>query len=257
VTFSVDLHSGDQYVTDQRQTQPERLIMTTGITSSHATATRITGAALVGLAIYFNIPYSVLSATFDYPGILRAPTAETLEKFTQGGNSLIAVWYGFAFAALLFIPASLAHAFAGQRLRDAPALAISAGLLGALAGLTQAMGLLRWVMVVPGLAAATEGGAQFAMLHAYAGVAIGEHLGMLLTAAHVAAVALMQAREAQRGLSILGGVTAAGITLGAYEGVALALGLDGTVFSLGAVAGYLLLTVWLAWSGAVLVRRTQ
>jgi hypothetical protein len=149
--------------------------------------------------------------------------------------------------------------FAFSHCRDVVAAVTNAGgfgVLGALAGLTQAMGLLRWVMVVPGLAAATEGGAQFAMLHAYAGVAIGEHLGMLLTAAHVAVMALIQAREAQRGLAILGGVTAAGITLGAYEGVALALGLDGTVFSLGAIAAYLLLTVGLAWSGVALLRRT-
>lgn len=231
--------------------------MTTLIKTSAANATRMTGAALVGLAIYFNIPYSILTATFDYPGILRAPTAEILEKFSQGGTGLIAVWYGFAFAALMFIPVGLAHAFAGQRLRDVPALAISAGVLATLAGLTQAMGLLRWVMVVPGLAATPVGEAQFAMIHAYAGVAIGEHLGMILTAAYVAVMALIQAREGQRGLAILGGVTAAGITLGAYEGVALALGMDGTVFSFGAIAGYLLLTAWLAWSGIALLRSAR
>lgn len=75
-----------------------------------------------------------------------------------------------------------------------PALAVSAGILGALAGLTQGMGLPRWVMVVPGLA--QSGDVQgFVLLHAYAGVAVGGHLGMLLTAAHVTVISLMQGRE--------------------------------------------------------------
>ena len=111
-----------------------------------------TAIALVGLAIAFNLPYAYLGAAFDYPNILRKPPAEILAAFTAGGPMLILAWYGFALAALAFIPVGLAHAMSKDRLRTAPALAISAAILGALAGLTQAMGLLRWVMVVPELA---------------------------------------------------------------------------------------------------------
>ncbi len=130
---------------------------------------------------------------------------------------------------------------------------MAAAVLGALAGLMQAMGLLRWVMVVPGLAGTPDGAALFAMLHAYAGVAVGEHLGMLLTAGFVGTLAAVRWGEARHGVAALGGVTALAIAAGAFEGVALALGLDGGALGLAAVAGYLLLTVWLVWEGVALL----
>ena len=203
-----------------------------------------TAIALVGLAIAFNLPYAYLGAAFDYPNILRKPPAEILAAFTAGGPMLILAWYGFALAALAFIPVGLAHAMSKDRLRTAPALAISAAILGALAGLTQAMGLLRWVMVVPELA--QSGDAQgFVLLHAFAGVAVGEHLGMLLTAAHVTVIGLMQVREGARKTAVLGLGIAALIGFGAFEGLAMALHMDGKAFGLMAMSGYIALTAWL------------
>ena len=69
------------------------------------------------------------------------------------------------------------------------------------------MGFLRWVMVVSGLAASDDV-AGFALLHAFAGVAIGEHLGQLLTALHVALVAAMQQSEGARWTAALGWLAA-------------------------------------------------
>ncbi len=218
-------------------------------------STRALGAGLIALALYFNLPYAILSVTFSYPAILREPPEVILDTFHRGGATLVLTWYGFALAAILFIPATLAHALAWRRLEEYPLLSVSAAVLGALAGLTQAMGLLRWVMVVPALAPTAEGAAALALIHAYAGVAIGEHLGMLLTAAHVAALAMLQAREGRGGLSLMGAATAVAIILGAMEGVALSLGRSGEVFGFAAIGGYLLLTVWLIWSGLTLWRR--
>jgi hypothetical protein len=116
--------------------------------------------------------------------------------------------------------------------------------------------LLRWVMVVPGLAASNDV-AGFSLIHAYAGVALGEHLGQLLTALYVGVVAVMQRGEGRRILAAIGALTAAAITVGAFEGLALAIGRDGTMFGLTAVAGYLLLTVWLIGSGVAMFGRKR
>ncbi|EYD76078.1 hypothetical protein Rumeso_02350 [Rubellimicrobium mesophilum DSM 19309] len=221
--------------------------------TSNASA-RAIGAGSILLALGFNVPYAVLASRFDYPGILREAPERILAAFTEGGAPLVLTWYAFALAAMLFIPVSLGLALGGGRVRTQTALAVAAAVLGALAGLTQAIGLLRWVMVVPVLAADPEGAQLFAMLHAYAGVAIGEHLGMLLTATFLGTMAVLHAAEGLRALAAQGGLTAAAIAWGAIEGVALALGADGAVFSLGAIAGYLLLTVWLLWAGLHMIR---
>lgn len=216
---------------------------------------RAIGAGTILLALGFNVPYAVLASRFDYPGILREAPERILSAFAEGSAPLVLTWYAFALAAMLFIPVSLGLALGGGRARTQPALAVAAAVLGALAGLTQAMGLLRWVMVVPVLAANPDGAQLFAMLHAYAGVAIGEHLGMLLTAAFLGTMAMLHLTERAQGLAALGGLTAVVIAWGALEGVALALNADGAVFGLGAIVGYLLLTVWLLWAGASMVRR--
>ncbi len=228
---------------------------TTLLAPAATTPARATGAALIALAIFFNLPYARLATTFDYPGILREPAETILAAFAAGGTALILTWYAFAFAAILFLPASLAHAFANDRLKTAPGLAISAAVSGAFAGILQAMGLLRWVMVVPGLAGTPDAAGNLALVHAYAGVALGEHLGMLLTALTVALMAAIQLGESRRTLATLGAVTAAAIALGAFEGLALAIQLDASLFSLGSIAGYLLLTLWLIASGIGLMRR--
>lgn len=209
--------------------------------------------ALVVLAVGFNLPYGYLGAAFDYPNILRRPPAEILQAFTAGGNALILAWYGFALAALAFVPVGLAHALSRGRIQAEPVLAISAAVTGALAGLTQAMGLLRWVMVVPELA--KTGDAQgFMLLHAYAGVAIGEHLGMLLTATHIALIGVIQLREGARKTAILGLVIAAAIATGAFEGLAMALQIDGHLLGLAAMLGYIALTFWLLASARWMAR---
>ena len=118
------------------------------------------------------------------------------------------------------------------------------------------MGLLRWVMVVPELARIGDSDG-FALIHAYAGVAIGEHLGMSLTALHVSLIAAIQAREGRHALASAGAATAALILVGAQEGVALALGAEGAVFGMATIAGYLALTVWMIASGAAWTRATK
>lgn len=216
--------------------------------------TRALGAGLIALALAFNLPYARLAATFDYPGILREPPATILAALAAGGPSLIATWYAFAACALLFAPLAMAQALGQGRAQHAPALASAAAIAGALAGVLQAMGLLRWVLVMPALAGLPDAATTFTALHAFGGAVIGEHLGQLATAFHVGLMAAIHRGEGHRALPMAGGLTAALITLGSFETPALALGLSGDLFALAAIAGYLALTVWLILAGLSLMR---
>lgn len=219
--------------------------------------TRLLGAALIALGLAFNLPYARLAATFDYPGILREPPDTILTALVAGGPALILTWYAFAACALIFAPLAMAHALAQGRMLRSPTIAVATAIAGALAGVLQAMGLLRWVLVVPQLAGMPDAATTFAAVHAMGGALMGEHMGQLLTALHVGLVAMMQAQERQRGLATLGFATTGVITIGSFETVALALGGPGDAFGLAAIAGYLGLTLWLLWSGAALIRSAR
>ncbi len=223
----------------------------------------LVGLAAIALGIGFNLPYLRLAATYDYPEILRRPAAEALDGFAAGGPGLILTWHAFALAALALAPLAIALAITPERLASRPGLAIGAAVFGALAGVMQAVGLWRWVFVVPALARAhADGSAEamqaaeraFEILNLYGGVAIGEHLGQLLTALFVLCLAALQTLEGRRIIGALGLVTAAAIALGTGEGLAIALGRTGDGFALGTVAGYLGLTLWLILTGAALLR---
>ena len=149
---------------------------------------RTTGSFFVLLVIFLNIPYIRLTQIFEYDDILRKPIDYVLTQFHAGGASLILTWFAFAIAALLFIPASILL----QKVidRNSPYLAI-ATMMGSISGVLQAIGLMRWVFVVPLLAklytdpnssSTTREAVKvvYQAVHQYGGVAIGEQLGQTL-----------------------------------------------------------------------------
>jgi Domain of unknown function (DUF4386) len=223
------------------------------------------GLAAIAYAIAFNIPFAMLSVIFDYPAVLRRPAGEILTLFNAGGTRLILTWHAFSIMALLFVPFATALSLSGDRAAKYPALAFGSAIAGGLAGFAQAIGLWRWVFVVPALArsyvdpSATEAmksGAEgtFNLINLYGGVAIGEHIGQLMTALFVLLVSLMQLREANSLTATLGFATAGAIAVGTGEGLALALGQSGEFFGLVTIAGFLLLTIWLITTGLTLLR---
>lgn len=223
----------------------------------------ITGLAAITLAVGFNIPYAALAAIYAYPAILRRPAGEALDLFAAGGAPLVLAWIGFMLAALALVPMAAALSITPQRLTTHPALAVGAAVSGALAGLAQAIGLSRWVFAVPALAEAHVSGAPearlaaehaFDLLNAWGGVAIGEHLGQMLTAVFVLQVALLQRAERRTAASLLGIATAALLVTGAAEGPAIALGVPGEAFAFTTIAGFLGLTLWLIATGLGLLR---
>jgi hypothetical protein len=228
-----------------------------------AKARPLTGASAIALAIMFNVPFSILAATFNYPDVLRGPPGEALDAFVAGGAQLIMTWHAFALSALALAPVAIALSITPQRINERPALAIGAAITGALAGLAQAIGLWRWVFVIPGLARAHESGdaetqraaeRAFDILNQYGGVAIGEHLGQWLTALFILMLALAQWGERARISATIGLIAAALIAAGTHEGVALALGQPAEIFGLITIAGFLAFALWLIATGIGLFR---
>jgi hypothetical protein len=150
---------------------------------------RTTGIFLVLLVIFLNVPYIRLTQIFEYDDILREPVDVVLTKFHAGGMQLILTWFAFGLSALLFIPASiLLHRILDRQ--GSPYLAIATA-MGSLSGVLQAVGLMRWVFVVPLLAnlyvnpassLATREAVKvvYQAVHQYGGVVIGEQLGQTL-----------------------------------------------------------------------------
>jgi hypothetical protein len=226
----------------------------------------LTGASAIALAIIFNIPYAVLASTYDYPDVLRRPAGEALDMFAAGGPSLIMTWHGFALSALALTLVAIALSLTPQRVAQRPVLSIGAAIIGALAGLAQAIGLWRWVFVIPGLARvhadpASSADAKLAaerafdVLNQYGGVAIGEHLGQWLTALFVLMLGFVQWNERRRIAAVIGFAAGAAIIAGTHEGVAIALGQPSEIFGLFTIAGFLGLTLWLIATGIGLFRR--
>ena len=51
------------------------------------------GCAADRRAAAFDVSFALLAARFDDPGILRRATDEVLERFRQGGSSLMLLWW--------------------------------------------------------------------------------------------------------------------------------------------------------------------
>ncbi|WP_029414956.1 DUF4386 family protein [Brevundimonas bacteroides] len=164
-------------------------------------ATRGAGLAMTAFALAVNVPFVLLMDRFGYDDVLREPPLQVLAAFRAGGPELILIWLAFAVCAFAFLWVST---WTGEAVRAGggrwPAWAAAAG---AASGVAQAVGLSRWVFVVPGLAdraldgSATESAVAvgtYQALHQFAGVAIGESLGQTLLAAWTLAVGLALAR---------------------------------------------------------------
>jgi hypothetical protein len=219
----------------------------------------LTGALLILVPVLFNLFFSLLQAQFDYPDILRRPPDEVLRRFAAGGPGLIALWYGFALTPALFLPAAvLLRRFLTRD--DAPYLSLAVP-LAISSSLVQLLGLLRWPFLVPELArayldpaadAASQAAtiAVFRAFHQYAGVAVGEHLGYLFTAAWTAviAIAMLDSPRFLRWWGWLGLLAAVGILAGLLEPVGIAAA--GAINALS----YILWSLWLAGTGLALLR---
>ncbi len=171
------------------------------MTATHpaaAAARRLAGAAMALFPLAATVPYVLLIDRFGYDDILREPPLVVLKAFQDGGPDLVLIWLAFALCAagFLWVAGWTAEAVRAQGGR----WPLWATLAGGGSALVQAIGLLRWPFVVPGLAAtaldpAADPAARsaavvvFGALNQFGGVALGEHLGQTLLAAWTFALA--------------------------------------------------------------------
>jgi hypothetical protein len=199
---------------------PNRSTTHQGGTDRHPQVTRAErslAASLIVFLVAATLPYTWLIEHFGYDDILREPAGAILQKFHAGGAPLVMAWFAFAMSSLLFIP--VARGF--QRLLSAHwGSDTGASVLGIASAIAQAIGLLRWVLVVPALAA-TFADAQssqatrdatlviFDAVHRYGGMVLGEFIGQLLLAGWtgLVALALYRSRAVPRWLAGVGWLT--------------------------------------------------
>ncbi|MGW5572537.1 DUF4386 family protein [Nocardia thailandica] len=210
-----------------------------------------TVALLVTAPVTMNIAFAGLGASFGYPDVLDLPPAEALARFDAAGLA-VPIWFGvLALAAGSLAPLAVLVG----RLARTPGMRAAVG-VGVAAALVQVIGLLRWPVLVPGLAdrAAAEGPDSpavhtFDLLGTVLGTVLGETLGYALTAAWTALVATALRERMPRWFGALGYACAAAIA----AGVLVPLGVEAA----GPVdfAGYLGWSLWLVAFAVLLAVR--
>jgi hypothetical protein len=192
------------------------------------TTKAVTGILLIVLPAAYNVLYTLLARSFDYPDILRRSTGEVLERFAAGGSKLILTWWGFAMSAVLLAPTAI---LVSAILADAnPTVLSLATTIGVLAALVQFLGLIRWPFAVPHLARTMNDPAStnttkeavdvtFQTLNRYLGVAVGEHLGYMFTGlwTGLVSVAVIQSDLLHPALGVIGLVLAPLFLVGSME----------------------------------------
>jgi hypothetical protein len=235
--------------------------MVTG--ESAAGPVRTTGALFVVGAVAFAAAATVLSATFDWPDVLRRPPEEVLPAVAAGGTGLVWTWFAVAWTyGVLAVPILLLPAALG---RTGDPVLRAATWLGAASVLLSLAGFLRWVFVVPPLADAYVSGddptraavaAAWTAQHQFGGALLGEHLGQVLAVAWSVAVSAVVLRTGvlPRWLGAAGLV--AGLLYLLNQGEVLATAVPG--FPVWEPAGFLGSSAWGLWvaalGGAVLLR---
>jgi hypothetical protein len=216
------------------------------------------------MPVAFNASFALLGARFDYPDILRRPTDEVLERFRQGGTTLVLIWWGFALTAVLFAPLVVLLAAA---ISDADSTLLSiATTVGVLAAVVQFLGLIRWPFLVPYLAreaaTAPRGSPRaesidivFQSFNRYLGVGVGEHLGYAFTGAWsvLAGVALTQTDTVASWVGVPGIVVGAALLLCSLEFVGRNEATGWKLAETLTPIAYVLWSIWLVISGIALI----
>ena len=220
---------------------------------------RLTGILLLVTPVAFNMFFTLLSTSFEYPDILREPSGYILRRFDEGGGGLVATWYGFMLTAVLLIPVAVL-VYRVMARENTPYMGLAA-VFGVVAGVVQFLGLVRWPFLVPYLAdtfldpASSEAtkaatAVTFQAFNRYAGVAVGENLGYLFTALWTALVAhgMLRSPPFTRWLGWAGIVAALGILVGTLEPAGFELAGNIVTFA------YILWSLWLIAAGIFLLR---
>jgi hypothetical protein len=216
----------------------------------------VTGGLFLLSALTFAAAATALSVTFNWPDVLREPADVVLPAFAAGGPALVWTWFAAAWTyGLLAIPILLLPAVLG--LSGNPVMKV-ATYAGAASVFFSLIGFLRWVFVVPSLAASYLTGdgqtraavaAAWTAQHQFGGALLGEHLGQLLVIAWSAAISVIILRSGllPRWLGVAGLIISAVYLLN--QGDILATAVPG--FPVWDLAGLIGSTGWGLWVAAL------
>jgi hypothetical protein len=196
--------------------------------------------------------FFILSSAIDWPASLGEPPSVILPLILAQAGPVFAGYLSYLVHALLLIPLAVVLR---HTLRMTPVMGGIAIALGCLAGFAKALGILRWLVLMPGLAVAyTDPGATdatratIAAIHAafndYAG-GVGEVLGVgLFAGLWTLLVSVALVRLGARLLGVAG-IVAAGLLLATLPAIAgiespLLLTLSGILWQLWTAA----LAIW-------------
>jgi Domain of unknown function (DUF4386) len=224
---------------------------------------RVTGWLLIVGAVSFAVAATMLSSTFDWPDILREPPGVVLTAFQDGGTGLVWTWFAVAWTyAILLVPILLLPAAVR---RDGDPVLRAATFVGAASVLLSLIGFLRWVFVVPPLAAAYAAGdpttqaavaAAWTAQHQFGGALLGEHLGQLLALGWSVTVSMLILRTGM--LARWAGWTGlvASVLYLTNQGDILSTAVPGfPVWDLGGLLGSTLWGLWVLALGVAVLRR--
>jgi hypothetical protein len=218
---------------------------------------RTTGVLLISSAVVVTVAFAGLGSAFDYPDVLGQPAEQVLAEFDAHA------WLvGGLFALLALGAAMLAPIATGTaRLAGPGGWSTAAALAGVAAALVQLVGLARWPLLVPSLAATVADPASsavdraaaiewFTWLNVVLGQSVGETCGYLLTAAWtlLILVALRRRFAVSPAFTVVGLLSAAMILSGLLVPWDVP-GADSANF-----AGFLLWSAWIVWFGVLLLR---
>lgn len=231
--------------------QPNHHLPEAGATSAAPRAAlRWTGLWLAASAVLSLVGYAVLGTQFEWPDVLDEPGTTALDAFIEAETAVRIGFTGFALSSLVLVPAALAFQQASGREGWAVRSVTAFGVLGAFA---QVLGWIRWPIAVPVLAerwrqaagdeqARDAVAASYDVLNAYAGGALGEHLGWLLQGVWAVGlgVLVLRAALAPPWLALVGLVVSVGWALT----VPLATSLGAETLEFWALNAY---SVWYLW----------
>jgi hypothetical protein len=212
---------------------------------------RLAAATMAAAALGAIAGFTALGSVFQYPQILKSPTADILDLYRQHQGAVMAWFLVLMIRAALLAPAGilLGRLAGGSRGRWIARL-------GVVAAAVQVIGLSRWVLLVPAISSDATDPAKtadahrtFELVHTWLGTVLGETIGYALTAAFTVLVTLAITRTtAPRWMTWLGYTSAALIA----TGVLVPLGLHAA--TLTNFAGYVAWCLWLIAMAVILWR---
>lgn len=213
--------------------------------------------------VLMYVAFFVLGASINWPASLEEPASVNLPLIVEQRGAVILGYGSYLLYSLLILPLSVMLYFVLKDREASPLLAVAAA-VGVVSALARALGIGRWLLLMPALAdvyldpetsTATREAVEVAYtaFNEYAG-GIGEIVGVSLTGAFwvgLTSVALLRSDRFPSWLGLLG-FLAAGVLL---AGVLPIVGLDP-----GALVTALGVNLYLIWAVAlavVMLRRNR